>query len=84
MSSTMKGGRRHHKRSAHKKSHKKHTRRHRTRRHRGGKVDWITSEHTALRTRRKSSPQEAPQAFRSQEVSQEAFSQTERWHRLFE
>ena len=46
MSSTMKGGRRHHKRSAHKKSHKKHTRRHRTRRHRGGKVDWITSEHT--------------------------------------
>ena len=36
MSSTMKGGRRHHKRSAHKKSHKKHTRKHRTRRHRGG------------------------------------------------
>ena len=32
MSYTMKGGRRHHKRSA----HKKHTRKHRTRKHRGG------------------------------------------------
>ena len=79
MSSTIKGGRRHHKRSAHKKSHQEAYSQAQRRAiyflwTRPPIVYGIVTE-----SRRKSSPQEAPQAFRSQEVSQEAFSQTQRW-----